>query len=166
MYSLAFSFWESSNGITWLPLYCRDPSTPGSTLARVIVYFFEKLTRVLTGSVKEQGQILISLHRSSRVVFFFFSFKDLRKGRYICLIIQVSWHLWSAGKPSVCIDQKGKKSSNMIKLCCVWQPLLHRELFYRSWRKIDFQVCPLLSFYATGTSVFVVTSFSDSHCPV
>lgn len=37
---------------------------------RVIVYFFEKLTRVLTGSVKEQGQILISLHRSSRVVFF------------------------------------------------------------------------------------------------
>lgn len=110
MYSLAFSFWESSNGITWLPLYCRDPSTPGSTLARVIVYFFEKLTRVLTGSVKEQGQILISLHRSSRVVFLFFLFKDLRKGRYICLIIQVSWHLWSAGKPSVCIDQKGKKN--------------------------------------------------------
>lgn len=57
-----------------IPLYCQDPSTPGSTLARVIVYFFEKLTRVLTGSVKEQGQILISLHRSSRVVFGFFFF--------------------------------------------------------------------------------------------
>lgn len=72
VYSLAFSFWESSNGITWLPLYCRDPSTPGSTLARVIVYFFEKLTRVLTGSVKEQGQILISLYTDRAGLFFFF----------------------------------------------------------------------------------------------
>lgn len=82
VYSLAFTFWESSNGITWLPLYCREPSTPGSTLARVIVYFFEKLTRVLTGSVKEQGQILISLHRSSRVVFFFRSKICVKVGIY------------------------------------------------------------------------------------
>lgn len=168
MYSLAFSFWESSNGIIWLPLYCRDPSTPGSTLARVIVYFFEKLTRVLTGSVKEQGQILISLHRSSRVVFWGFFFRSK-----ICVKVGIYAQLSKflgicevQGNQVYVLIRREKKSSNMIKLCCVWQPLLHRELFYRSWRKIDFQVCPLLSFYATGTSVFVVTSFSDSHCPV
>lgn len=104
---------------------------------------FEKLTRVLTGSVKEQGQILISLSIDRAGLFFFFRSKICVKVG-ICLIIQVSWHLWSVGKPSLCIDQKEKNPSNLIKLCCVWQPLLlHRELFYRSWRKIDFQVCPL-----------------------
>lgn len=140
MYSLAFSFWESSNGITWLPLYYhRDCSTPGSTLARVIVYFLN-----LTGSVKEQGQILISLSIDRAGLFFFFSFKDLRKGRYMpnypsflasVKCRETKFMYWSEGK---------KTPSNLIKLCCVWQPLLlHRELFYRSWRKIDFQVCPL-----------------------
>lgn len=81
MYSLAFSFWESSNGITWLPLYYhRDCSTPVSARNCVL---FEKLTRVLTGSVKEQGQILISLSIDRAGFFFFFWFKDLRKGRYM-----------------------------------------------------------------------------------
>lgn len=129
---------------------------------------FEKLTRVLTGSVKEQGQILILLSIDRAGFFFFFSFKDLRKGRYMpnypsflasVKCRETKFMYWSEGKKTLQTWSSSAVFDNHF--------FFIGSCFTEVGGKLIFKCAPSLSFHTTRTSVFVVTSFdSDSHCPV